>query len=89
MTAETRGTLRMVRSPGCIGGSWRLEGTRMSARLLHGLAVAQGMSTQAILDYYPHLTAEQVEYAVAWYGRAYHPTGAGRARRDGEERRPT
>ena len=46
-------TLRMARRPGVVGGSWRLAATRMPAKLLHDLAVREGMSTEAILSWYP------------------------------------
>lgn len=71
---------RMVRSPHVVSGSWRLEGTRITARLLHDLAVLDGMSIEAILSWYPDLTAEQVRFAVEWFDGAYY-----RARRRAKE----
>jgi uncharacterized protein (DUF433 family) len=39
--------------------------------MLHELQIRWGYTTEEIVEDYPHLTPEQVEFAVEWFGRAY------------------
>jgi uncharacterized protein (DUF433 family) len=54
---------RIVATPGICGGSWRINGTRISVKTL-ARSRELGITDQELLEDYPSLTAEDL--AAAW-----------------------
>ncbi|RLG36964.1 MAG: hypothetical protein DRO01_07645 [Thermoproteota archaeon] len=56
----------VVKTPGVLGGSARIEGTRIAVWMIVSL-IRSGWTVEQILEEYPGLTREQVEEALAYY----------------------
>jgi uncharacterized protein (DUF433 family) len=59
----------IVRRPGICGGSPTIEGTRIRVSdIIYSSQLHDG-NVEAIREGYPHLSAEQVEAALEYYGK--------------------
>lgn len=57
--------LQIISNPKILGGKPVISGTRISVELILD-RVASGMSVKEILKDYPHLTANQIQAAIAY-----------------------
>ena len=68
---STARTSHLVRDPRILGGEPTLAGTRTSVRSIILAAREQG-SAAGVLAWYPHLRAEEVAEALAYYWGTCH-----------------
>ncbi len=65
--------LRVTSDPSVLGGEPVFSGTRLSVRRI-GEAAEQGEAVATLLEDYPYLTIEDVEFA-RWFARDLPPRG--------------